>query len=154
MVGNLPGRSCCQRLVHARLASLASQYHVSVSVRPCAACRPSPFTSLANTSRPANFCPPLTMPNSAPCLIELMVSPPALARPMIFAFQRMTEGIVGGEEEPGIAAGLHQRLAGAVGEHPGVVGPVQGVRRAFGAGERRGRSTRNDEHLVLIGRHL
>src|SRR5712691_7041547 len=87
MVGNLPCRSCCQRLVHARLASLASQYHVSVSVRPCAACRPSPFTSLANTSRPANFCPLLTMPNSAPCLIELMVSPPALARPMIFAFE-------------------------------------------------------------------
>src|SRR5882762_11988778 len=86
MVGNLPGRSCCQRLVQARLVSLASQYHVSVSVRPCAACSPSPFTSLANTSRPANFCPPLTMPNSAPCLIELMVSPPALASPMTLAF--------------------------------------------------------------------
>src|ERR1051326_7807956 len=87
MVGNLPGRSACQRFVQARLASLASQYQVSVRVRPCAVCRPSAFTSLANTSRPANFCPPLTMPNSAPDLIELMVSPPALASPMTFAFE-------------------------------------------------------------------
>src|SRR5438034_1932464 len=87
MVGNLPARSCCQRLVQARLASFASQYHVSVNVRPCAVGRPSATTSLANTSRPANFCPPLTMPNSAPCLIELMVSPPALASPMILAFE-------------------------------------------------------------------
>src|ERR1700719_714925 len=86
MVGNLPCRSCCQRLVQARLASLASQYHVCGHVRPWAACKPSAFTSLANTSKPANFCPPLTMPNSAPCLIELMVSPPALASPMTFAF--------------------------------------------------------------------
>src|ERR1043166_3363022 len=85
MVGNLFGRSCCQRLVQARLASLASQYQDSVRVRPCAVGRPSAATSLANTSRPANFCPPLTMPNSAPCLIELMVSPPALASPMILA---------------------------------------------------------------------
>jgi len=34
---------------------------------------------------PARLCPPLTMPNSAACLIALVVSPPALARPMIFA---------------------------------------------------------------------
>src|SRR5450756_2794863 len=87
MVGNLPAalRSACQRLVQARLASFMSQYQVSVSVRPCAVARPSALTSLANTSKPANFCPPLTMPNSAPCLIELMVSPPAFARPMILA---------------------------------------------------------------------
>src|SRR5215831_13474447 len=85
MVGNLFGRSCCQRLVQARLVSFASQYQVSVSVRPCAVGSPSAATSLANTSRPANFWPPLTMPNSAPCLIELMVSPPALARPITFA---------------------------------------------------------------------
>src|SRR3954471_8464675 len=87
MVGNLPGRSACQRLVQARLVSFASQYQVSVSDRPCAVCNPSAFTSLENTSRPANFCPPDTMPNSAPALIELMVSPPALARPMTFAFE-------------------------------------------------------------------
>src|SRR5712671_7702862 len=88
MVGNLPAaaRSVCQRLVQARLLSLPSQYQVSVRVRPWAVASPSAFTSLANTSRPANFCPPLTIPNSAPCLIELMVSPPALASPMTFAF--------------------------------------------------------------------
>src|SRR5215471_15277857 len=86
MVGNLPGRSCCQRLVQARLLSLASQYQVSVSVSPCAVGKPSALTSLANTRSPANFCPPRTIPNSAPCLIELIVSPPALARPMILAF--------------------------------------------------------------------
>src|SRR5437773_1157913 len=87
MVGNLPAalRSACQRLVQARLASFMSQYQVSVSVRPCAVGRPSALTSLANTSRPANFWPPLTMPNSAPALIALMVSPPAFARPIIFA---------------------------------------------------------------------
>src|SRR5437763_17062956 len=87
MVGNLPDRSTCQRLVQARLTSLASQYQVSVRGRPCAVASPSAFTSLANTSRPAHFCPPLTMPNSAPALIELMVSPPALASPMTLALE-------------------------------------------------------------------
>src|ERR1700761_9056461 len=86
MVGHLPLRSSCHRLVQARLVSFASQYQVSVRVRPCAVGRPSAATSLAKTRSPANFCPPRTMPNSAPCLIELMVSPPALARPMILAF--------------------------------------------------------------------
>src|SRR4029079_552907 len=87
MVGYLPAalRSSCQRLVQARLASLASQYQVSVKVRPCAVGRPSAATSLANTSRPAIRWPPLTMPNSDACLIELMVSPPALARPTTLA---------------------------------------------------------------------
>jgi hypothetical protein len=42
--------------------------------------------SLMKISRPASFWPPSTMPNSDACLIELMVSPPALASPMIFAF--------------------------------------------------------------------
>src|SRR5699024_10103206 len=85
MVGHLPLRSSCQRLVQARLASFMSQYQVSVSVRPCAVGRPRAATSDAKTSRPASFWPPLTMPNSAACLIELMVSPPALARPMTLA---------------------------------------------------------------------
>src|ERR1700744_5839092 len=85
MVGILPLRSSCQRLLHWRFASLASQYHVSVRVSPCAVGSPSAATSLANTRRPASFCPPVTMPNSAACLIELMVSPPALARPITLA---------------------------------------------------------------------
>src|SRR5664279_4769008 len=88
MVGYLPAAApaSCQRLVQARLVSLASQYQVSVSDNPWAVCRPNALTSLENTSRPASFWPPLTMPNSAACLIELMVSPPALARPMTLAF--------------------------------------------------------------------
>ena len=43
------------------------------------------------------------------------------------ALERMAEGVVGGEEEPGVAAGLDDGLAGAVGKRPGVVGPVDGV---------------------------
>src|ERR1700704_5106002 len=88
MVGHLPAafRSSCQGLVQARLLSLRSQYQVSVSVRPCAVCKPRALTSLANTSKPASFWPPLTIPNSEACLIELIVSPPALARPMTLAF--------------------------------------------------------------------
>src|SRR3974390_3678838 len=89
MVGNLPGalRSACQRFVQARLASFISQYQVSVSVKPCAVASPRALTSLADTSKPARLWPPLTMPNSAACLLELMVSPPALARPMTLAFE-------------------------------------------------------------------
>ena len=40
MDGNFPGRSACQRLVQARLASVMSQYQVSVRTRPCAIFRP------------------------------------------------------------------------------------------------------------------
>ena len=36
--------------------------------------------------RAASFCPPVVMPNSCACLIELVVSPPALARPTTLAF--------------------------------------------------------------------
>src|SRR5664279_3969183 len=87
MVGYLLAapRSAVQRLVQARLASFMSQYQVSVSASPCAVGRPRALTSLENTSRPARLWPPLTMPNSAACLIELMVSPPALARPITLA---------------------------------------------------------------------
>src|ERR1700716_127258 len=87
IVGYVPAPSCCQRWVHVRLVSFMSQYQVSVSARPCAVGRPSAATSLANTSRPARFCPPLAMPNSAACLIELMVSPPALASPITLALE-------------------------------------------------------------------
>ena len=128
------------------------------------------------------------MPNSAACLIELVVSPPALARPMILAFdacacsrnerevlrvervahlaehlaavlehdrlgvalERVAEGVVGGQEEPGVAARLHDRAAGAVGEHPGVVGPVDGVGRAGLAGQVRGRRAGDQERLALV----
>ena len=36
---------------------------------------------------PARFCPPLVMPNSDACLMELMVSPPALASATILALE-------------------------------------------------------------------
>src|ERR1700739_4815375 len=85
MVGNLPGRSACQRLVQARLVSFMSQYQVEGRTRPCAVFRPSAWTSEMNTNKPAKYWPPAVMPHSPPCLIELMVSPPALARTMIFA---------------------------------------------------------------------
>src|SRR3954468_7625689 len=87
MVGNLPDRSCCQRLVQARLGALAAQYQVWGGWRPCAVARRSAFTSVANTRRPASFWPPATIPNSEAALIELIVSPPALARPTILAFE-------------------------------------------------------------------
>ena len=155
---------------------------------PCAVGRPSAWMSVRNTSSPARFWPPLTMPNSAACLIELVVSPPALARPMILAFdacacsrndekscvlsgcadlaqhlaavlqhdrfgvalERVAERIVGGQEEPRVAAGLHDRAAGAVGEHPGVVGPVDRVRRARLAGEVGRRGAGDEERLALV----
>ena len=163
-----------------------------MKIRPCAVFRPRPWMSEMKTSMPARFWPPLTMPNSDACLIELMVSPPALARPMIFAFdacacsrndeksepwERMAhlaehlaavlqhhrlgvalegvaEGVVGGQEEPGVAAGLDDRAAGAVGEHPGVVGPVDGVGRARLAGQVGRRRAGNEERLALLARQL
>src|SRR5690348_5304190 len=45
---------------------------------PCATSRLRVLTSLMKTSNPANFCPPRTTPNAAACLMELMVSAPAL----------------------------------------------------------------------------
>src|SRR5665647_93802 len=51
------------------------------------------------------------------------------------ALKRIAEGIVGREEEPGVATRLHHRLAGAVGQHPGVIGPVHGVGIALRPGE-------------------
>src|SRR3546814_5702355 len=38
--------------------------------------------SVTKTSSPASFCPACTIPNSAACLIELIVTVPALAKPM------------------------------------------------------------------------
>ena len=146
------------------------------------------MTSVRNSSSAASFWPPLTMPNSAACLIELVVSPPALARPMILALeacacsrkdeksevlsgcltppthlaavgvddrggvalQRRAEGVVGGQEEPGVAAGLDQRLPVPLGQHVGVVGPVHGVGRALRVGEIGGRRAGIDVDAVLF----
>ena len=70
------------------------------------------------------------------------------------ALERGAEGVVRGDEEPRVAARLHDGLAGAVGEHPGVVGPVDRVRRALGAREVGGGRARIDEDLVLLAHHL
>src|ERR1700733_1828675 len=115
-----------------------SQYQVSVSNSPCAVLSPTASMSLMNTRSPAKCWPPAVMPNSAPCLMELTVSPPAFANPMILALEacacssvaleRVAERVVGGQEEPGVASGFDDCLAGAVRQHPGVVGPLHGIR--------------------------
>ena len=64
--------------------------------------------------------------------------------------ERMTERVVGGQEEPAVAAGLGQRLAGAVGKHIGVIGERDRVRRAGLAGEVGGRGARIEQYLVLF----
>ena len=46
---------------------------------------PERMTSVRKIRRPARLWPPCTMPNSAACLMELVVSPPALARPITLA---------------------------------------------------------------------
>src|SRR5215472_13601927 len=70
------------------------------------------------------------------------------------ALERVAEGVVGGEEEPGIAAALHDRVAGAVRQRPGVVNPMHGVGRARLAGEIGGRRAHRQEHLVLVAGEL
>ena len=66
------------------------------------------------------------------------------------AFQRVAERVVRGQEVPGVAAGLHQRLPGAVREHVGVIDPVNCVRRALGIGEVRRRRAGIDHDGVLF----
>ena len=50
-------------------------------------------------------------------------------------FHRMAEGVIGGDEEPGIAAAGDDRPAGGVRQHPGVVDPVHRIRRTLRAGQ-------------------
>ena len=66
------------------------------------------------------------------------------------ALERMAEGVVGGQEKPGVAAGLDDGLAGAVGQRPGVVGPVDRVGAAVLAGQVGGGGAGYQEHLVLL----
>jgi hypothetical protein len=54
---------------------------------PLAVVRPNARMSLITITRPASFWPPAAMRYSAACFTELMVSAPALARPMICAFE-------------------------------------------------------------------
>ena len=48
--------------------------------------------------------------------------------------ERTAEGIVGGEEEPGVAAALDDRVAVALRQRPSVVDPMDSVGRAGLAG--------------------
>ena len=63
-----------------------SQYQLVVNCMPWVFFRPRLCTSVKNTSRPAIFMS-LVTPNSRAALMELMVSPPALARPRIWALE-------------------------------------------------------------------
>src|SRR6266404_3310161 len=65
---------------------------------PCAVRRPRLWMSLSNIRRPASrWPPPRPMPNSAACLMVLIASPPALARPMILAFDACACTRLGGK---------------------------------------------------------
>ena len=65
--------------------------------------------------------------------------------------QLRTEGVVGSQEIPALAAGLDHRVARALGQRHGVVGPVQGVGVALLVGERRCGRADGDEELFLLG---
>jgi hypothetical protein len=66
------------------------------------------------------------------------------------ALQRLAEGVIGGEEEPGIAARLDDRLSRAMGEHIRVVGPVDCVWGAGLAGQVGGRRSGIEVDSVLL----
>ena len=50
-------------------------------------------------------------------------------------FERMAEGVVGGQEIPVLVTGFDHGAAGAVGQGIGVIGPVSGARCALCAGQ-------------------
>ena len=64
---------------------------------------------------------------------------------------RVTGGIVHGDEEPGVGAGLHQRAARRDRERVRVIGPVEAVGRAGRAGQRRRRRGHDDIDLFPLG---
>src|SRR5262249_47179330 len=72
--------------VHRVDLAAVGAHQASVMISPWEVCNPSACTSVMKASSAASFWPRRTMPNSDACLIELVVSAPALASPMIFAF--------------------------------------------------------------------
>ena len=68
--------------------------------------------------------------------------------------ERMAEGIVGGQEEPALAALLDDGVAGAVGERIGVVGVVDGIGVAVLVGQARAGGADVDQDALLLARHL
>ena len=69
------------------------------------------------------------------------------------ALQRLAECIVGGDEEPAIAAFLDDGAAGRFAEHVGVVGPVDRVRAALRTGQVGRAGAGIQHHLVLLATH-
>ena len=62
----------------------------------------------------------------------------------------MAEGIVGGQEIPGVAALLDQRAAGAGSQSVGIIGPAEAGRRAGFAGEVGGGRPGVQQDAVLV----
>ena len=63
--------------------------------------------------------------------------------------QSMTEGIIGSDEEPGVATLLDHRLASSLGERIGIIGPMHAGRRA-GFARQVGRSGGRDEKNAIL----
>ena len=68
-------------------------------------------------------------------------------------FERLSERVIGGQEEPAVAALLDHRLAGAVGQRVGVVGVMHIGVGAVLAGNQRRRSAGHHGDAVLLLRH-
>ena len=68
---------------------------------------------------------------------------------VVFALQLVTEHVIGGDEEPGIAAGAHHGTPSGPRQHIGVVGPVHRVGGALRAREVRRGGTVVQHDLVL-----
>ncbi len=66
------------------------------------------------------------------------------------AFKGRTKSVVGGNEEPGGSAALHDSAAGSVRKRPRIVGPMDRVRRALCARQVRCCRAGVDENLVLL----
>jgi hypothetical protein len=69
-------------------------------------------------------------------------------------FEIVTERIVAGDEEPLFTALLDDGFGDAVCQGPGVIGPMDGIRRALGAGEQRSAGPGADQHLVFLPHDL
>ena len=78
----------------------------------------------------------------------------ALDERRCIALQGVAEGVVGGDEEPGLAPRLDQCAAVGARQHVGVERPVHRGRRAALAGQVGGARAGDQEHLVLLPRNL
>ena len=70
------------------------------------------------------------------------------------ALERMTERVVGGDEEPGLAAARHHRFGGGVRGGIGVVSPLNAGRRAILAGDVGRAGAGDQKRLVALARDI